>query len=68
MITEQQVKELVNGLIDFKNSNPHGFNEEALFMRRHGIDIAIGRINRYLLNNAQDEDQKYGPAPLLKTA
>ncbi|MEB0262872.1 hypothetical protein [Mucilaginibacter sp. 10I4] len=68
-ITEEQVKELVNSLIDMKEDNSLGFSEIAFEMRKHGVEMAIGRINSRLLNTCRGEDQKYEVSePILKIA
>lgn len=69
-ITEDQVKEAVNRLIDLKEENNLAFTENEMFWRRHGIELAINIINGRVLNELfRDENKKHELSqPLLKTA
>lgn len=52
MISNKQVKELVNSLIDLKaHSYGVDFNESEMRMRAHGISLSIDMINIWLLDD-----------------
>lgn len=69
MIEEQQVKELVNRLIDVKEENKFKFTDDQMFWRRHGIEIAIDMINGRFLNEPFRDYNKHDiQQSLLKTA
>lgn len=70
MIKDQQVKELVNRLIDLASENKHEFTQDQMFWRQHGIELAIDMINGRLLNEMfRQSDSKHDvQQSLLKTA
>lgn len=68
--TDDQVKALVNRLIDLKNENNYEFKESEMIWRSHGIELAINMINSRLLKDiCRDCNDKHELSEsLLKTA
>jgi hypothetical protein len=61
MITDDQIKNLINDLIDFSKTNKSEWNDSQLSMRNHGIELAIYRMKTRLLNECVSvrPDEKY---------
>lgn len=67
IITDTDIMELVNSLIDLKDKHTGGFTEDQIKWRNHGIELAIIKANGLLGNSRIDETQKYD-LNKLKTA